>query len=137
MEVVLDRDGEVANWAATKLNQPITPPYRAIGFAADGELVGATIFNDFNGSNIEITIYGPGCMTREAIRFCFDYAFRQQGVKRITARTRRDNVEMRKLFPRLGFIYEGTAKRYFGPDKGDDALLFALFPDAAEKWMKA
>lgn len=136
MQIITGQDDFVANWISEKLNQPIIPPYIAIGFARGEELDAAAVFNDYNKTNVEITVYGPGCLTRETIGYLFDYAFRQLGVMRITARTRRGNADMRKLLPRLGFSYEGTAKRYFGKEKADDALLFALFPDAARKWMQ-
>jgi hypothetical protein len=136
ISIITGQDQMVAEWASEQLKQPIVPPYVAIGFAKGDELDGAAVFNDFNGANIELTIYGPGCLTPATIKYVFEYAFRQLGVARVTARTRRGNAVMRKLLPRLGFSFEGTAKRYFGTDKADDALLFALFPEAARKWMQ-
>lgn len=135
MDIVTGRDTEVANWLSGQISQPIVPPYVCVGFIKNGQLAGAALFNDFNFSNIELTIYGPGCMTRQAIRFVFLYAFDLLKVNRVSARTRRSNAVMRKLLPRLGFTYEGTARRYYGPERADDALLFTLFPDSARKWM--
>lgn len=136
MEIVTGCDDDVAKWASIKLGQQVCPPYLCVGFADQGVWQGAAIFNDYNGTNVELTIYGPGCLTREAIRFVFDYAFRQLHVLRVTARTRRGNADMRKLLPRIGFMFEGTAKRYFGPTKQDDALLFVMFPANADRWIK-
>jgi len=136
IEIVTDQDAEVAQWASQKLGQPIVPPFIAIGFKKNGVWDGAAIFNDYNGANVELTIYGPGCLTPATIKYVFEHAFRKLGVARVTARTRRGNAVMRKLLPRLGFSFEGTAKRYFGQTKADDALLFALFPEAARKWMQ-
>lgn len=136
MNLVVDADALVAEWAQDRLGPLLFTSYRAFGVAdGGGSLRGAMLFHDYNGSNIEITIYGPGCINRRFIRYAFDYAFRVNGASRLTARTRRGNARMRKLLPKLGFVYEGTSKQYFGPNRGDDALNYALFPPAAARWM--
>jgi hypothetical protein len=133
---VFGRDDEVARWAAFNLKQVISPPYVAIGFTRDGtHWHGAAVFNEWNFSNIEITIYGPGCLSPGSIGCAYRYVFNQIKANRLTARTRRSNSLMRRLLPRLGFTYETTLKRYYGPDRKDDAFLFALFPEQAVKWM--
>lgn len=136
MNLVVDADLQVAEWTQDRLGPLLFTSYRAFGVVdAGGALRGSMLFHDYNGSNIEITIYGPGCINRRFIRYAFDYAFRVNGASRLTARTRRGNRIMRKMLPALGFIYEGTSKQYFGPNRGDDALNYALFPPAAAKWI--
>lgn len=138
MNVIVGHDEAVADWAGKRLGRPFTPPYVAIGFSRDGErLHGAAVFNGWNGANIDLTIYGPGCLTRGAIRAVYDYAFRQIGAARMTARTARTNKPMKRLIPRLGFEYEGVAKRYYGPERKDDAIVFGLFPERAKDWIGA
>lgn len=135
MRLVVDADADVAAWAQDRLGPLLFTSFRAFGVVDEaGALKGAMLFHDYNGSNIEITIYGPGCISRRFIRYAFDYAFRVNGAARLTARTRRSNRRMRTMLPALGFIYEGTSKQYFGPHRGDDALNYALFPQAAAKW---
>ena len=133
MTLIENCDDEVVSWASQHLKQTIFPPYRAFGIAENGEMIGAMVFNGWNGANMEITVYGPGAMTKSAISFAYDYIFNQAGAIRLTARTRRNNLLMRKLLPRLGFKYEGTMKKYFGPEKADDALLFVLWPENGRK----
>lgn len=136
MKLVTGADHIVAEWAQDRLGPMLFSSYRAFGVADDdGQLRGAMLFHDYNGSNIEITIYGPGCIRRALICYAFDYAFRVNRAERLTARTRRGNARMRKMLPKLGFIYEGTSKHYYGPNRGDDALNYALFPPAAARWM--
>ena len=137
MNLLVNEDERVAAWAQDRLKAPLLfTAYRAFGVADDdGELRGAMLFHDYNGSNIEITIYGPGCVKRALIRYAFDYAFHVNGAARLTARTRRGNARMRKMLPKMGFVYEGTSKNYYGPNRGDDALNYALFPPAAARWM--
>ncbi|HYE86631.1 MAG TPA: hypothetical protein VEA16_09765, partial [Vicinamibacterales bacterium] len=71
IEIITGRDAEVAEWASSRLGQPIVPPFVAIGFAKDGELDGAAVLNDYNGANVELTIYGPGCLTPATIKYVF------------------------------------------------------------------
>jgi len=107
-----------------------------MGFSKDGiGLHGAAIFNGWNGSNIDITIVGPGCLTRGNIRAAYTYVFDQLRANRLTARSARNNKRMLRLLPRLGFTWESVAKRYYGPEKRNDAIVFALFRENAEKWM--
>lgn len=129
-------DEHVAKYVSDNLGLPISPPYTAIGATQDGaSLCAGAVFNDFNGSNVEITLYGPGCLKRGPISGIYHYMFEQLGVNRATAKTRRSNKTMQRLLPRLGFKFEGISARYFGPSKADDAIRFVLFPDEARKWI--
>ena len=137
MQLVFGRDVEVAQWVARRLDLVIVPPYAAIGATRDGRtLCAGAVFNQWNGANLEVTLYGPGCLSRGAIRAVCHYAFSQVGARRLSAVTRRSNKAMQRLLPRLGFRFEGVARRYFGPYRRDDALRFVLFPDAADRWMR-
>lgn len=136
MDIVTGHDSIVAQWASERMGQEFHPPYVAVGFLRDQRLCGSAIFNDWNGFNIEVTIYGPGAMCRVSIRYVYRYVFMQIGALRLTARTRRSNKVMCKLLPRLGFTFEGAEPWYFGPGKGDDALRFRLTRSHAERWMK-
>lgn len=136
MSLVAGRDREVVEWASQELKQEFAEPYIAIGWTKDGDTYsGACIFNQWNGANIDISIVGPGVLTKENIAYIYRYAFDQIKATRVTARVRRSNSTMRKLIPRLGFKFEGPEKNYFGPTRSDDALVFALFPETANKWL--
>jgi hypothetical protein len=134
--LVFGQDELVAQYVLGNLGLPLVPPYTAIGGTRDGQTlcIGA-VFNQYNGSNIEITLYGPGALTRGAIRGVYHYAFDQLRVNRVSAKTRRSNKNMQRLLPRFGFKFEGISARYFGPEKADDAIRFVLFPDDARKWI--
>lgn len=130
---LIERD--VAPWVSEKLGVSIHPPY--ISFAVEDQfytLRGGVILNDWNGANIEITLYCPGAYRRELAKQVFEYVFRQLECKRLTARTRHDNKDMQKMLDQLGFEREGTMKNYFAP--GVDAHIYRLDPDRAERWMK-
>lgn len=136
MRLVFGRDDEVAAWVSRQLKMPIHPPYTAIGVEdLSGSPVGGAVFNDWNGSNIEITICGPGAMKRGVIQAMFNYVFLQVGANRLTAKTKRSNKPMRKMLHQFGFEYEAILKRYYGSQKDNDAILFRLDPAKAMKWM--
>ena len=136
MRLAFNRDAEVAIWTADRLGMTIFPPYVALGVEDDeGRLHGGVVFNDWNGSNLEITICGPGAMYRGIIRDVFRYVFIQAGANRLTAKTRRGNKLMRRMLPKFGFEFEATLKAYYGVERDNDALVFRLTPDAALKWM--
>ncbi len=136
MRTLIGHDESVTAWVSKKLNKPILGPLATIGWLGpDGTLKGAAVFNDFNGSNIEITICGAGTMTRQTIREAMRYAFVQQKVNRLSARTERCNKRMRQLMPRIGFTFESVAARYFGPHRRNDALVYRMLRADAERWL--
>lgn len=138
MKFVVGRDQEVVALVESKLKVPMGQSIVTLGIVADnpgGELRGGVVLTDWNGANIEITIWTPGLMHRHLIAECYRYVFDHLGCIRLSARSRRDNVKMRKLYPRLGFAFEGTQRRFFGPNRGDDALQYALVREAAQPWM--
>ncbi len=137
MQLIFGQDDLVANWVFTNLELPVSPPYVAIGGTTDDKTLSiGVVFNQWNGSNAEITLFGPGALRRGCIRAIYHYAFVQVGFHRLTATTRRSNKKMLRLLPRFGFNFEGISKQWFGPHKADDGMRFALFPENAQKWMK-
>jgi RimJ/RimL family protein N-acetyltransferase len=136
MHIVLGQDEAVGQFAAERLGRAIIPPFTSMGIVGDdGQLAGAIIYNGYNGANIEISFYGPGTMHRRFIKAAFAYPFDQLKVIRLTARTKRSNKLMCKLLARLGFTYEATLKNYFGPSRGDDAILYRMTRSEAAKWL--
>jgi hypothetical protein len=136
MRLVLGHDAEVGQFASERLGVAIVPPFTSMGIVDDaGQLAGAVIYNDYNGANIEISVYAPGCLNRRIIRAMAAYPFEQLGVVRVTARTKRSNKTMCKLFPRLGFVFEATLKNYFGPSRGDDAIVYRMTRAESAKWL--
>lgn len=138
MRIIYDEADRVRKFVQENLKVVISPPYTAIGFSRNGSgYCGGVVFNHFNLSNVDITLYAPGCFSRETIRAVYAYAFKQVKVLRVTAMTRRSNHVMRQLLPRLGFSQEpeGMLPKYFGPSRSDDAFVFGLYAEQAEKWL--
>lgn len=135
IQLIFGQHELVAGWVSDKIGALISPPYSTIGAARDDKLIGGAVFNGWNGHNIEITLASEGCLTRGTIRAVYHYLFVQSRAGRVSAHTRRSNKIMRAMFPRLGFEFEGIAKRYYGPTKADDAFRFVLFPDKARTFL--
>jgi RimJ/RimL family protein N-acetyltransferase len=138
MRLLFGQDNEVGRYVGEKLWLSIHPPFVAIGIVSDdGKALGGFVYNNYNGSNLEISYYGPGTLTRPIISAAFwGYPFNDADVLRLTATTRRSNKLVCQLLPRLGFIYEGTLRNYFGPEKGDDGIVYRLSRRDAERWKR-
>lgn len=124
----------VADWFGQVVGKPQTGPYATMGWQKpDGSLSAAVLFHDYTGANIEIHMVGN--VRRHALAQAFRYAFDQLRVQRVTAKPYRSNHALRKFVKKLGFVQEGVMQRYYGPTTQDDAFVFRLDRDAAEKWM--
>lgn len=137
MTPLIGHDQTVGEWVGKKLNKQIVQPYTAIGWIdADGTLKGGAVFNNWNGSNIEITIYGPGAFRRGSIVAAINYVFRQLNAHRLTATTERANKTMRRMLPRMGFKFESVQPKFYGPLRRNDGIVFRMLRADTRKWLK-
>jgi RimJ/RimL family protein N-acetyltransferase len=135
-DLIFGQDEPIADFVGRTLGITVHPPYSAIGFARNNELIGGAVFNEFNGWNIEVTLVCP-MFSRGTIRALVKYAFIQAGCGRMTAKTRRSNKRTCQILPKIGFKFEGIQARFFGPQTADDAILFRLDRDVAlTRWLK-
>jgi len=138
MNLLFGHDKTVADWASKKSGAPLREWFYAVGIIdSNGVLIGAASFHDMNGSNVEICFYGPGAVTKSVMKGLAFFAFVTLNVNRVTARTPRMNKLVLRHLPRWGFKFEGVMKRYYGPHKRLDAVVFGLMPEDAEKLMGA
>ncbi len=138
MRLITGQDEIIAKFVSEGIKRTIYPPYVAIGWVAidktgNWKLVSGAVFNDYTGASVEITIYGR--MTRQTIRESMAYVFVQLKCLRMTARTRRGNARMRRILPRMGFVLEGVLKHFYGPSKQENALIFRLDAEQAQRWL--
>jgi RimJ/RimL family protein N-acetyltransferase len=125
--IVVD-GAEIGTYVGSRLGVTIYPPFQAIGFLTDDKRpLAAFVFNEFNHSNIEMTIVAePGGITRQILRYVAHYVFVKNKCRRLTVRTRKRNKKILQLAPRYGFKYECIAKQFF-PD--DDAVVFRMLKE--------
>lgn len=137
MNLLFGHDTVVAQWADKKFGRPGAPWFHAVGIIdKEGTLVGAAVFRDWNGFNVELAYYGPGALTSRVIVGLMRYCFGHLQVTRVTARTLRSNKIVNRGLPRLGFHFEGVSKRYFGPHRADDSFNYSLLKQDYERWME-
>jgi RimJ/RimL family protein N-acetyltransferase len=128
-------DQNVARWAAGKTGLVFLPPYIAMGIeGANGQLIGAAIYNSYVEADVELSIYAPHALTRGVIKAIAEYPFNQLGCRRMTTRTRASSLATRKVIERVGFQREGVLRQYY-PD-GDDAIIYGMLADSNRWWTK-
>lgn len=126
--IVVEDSEAIGGYVGQRLGIRFSPPFTAFGFMTDDKRpLSAFVFNEYNGSNIEITaVSEPGGMTRAVLRYLANYVFGKCNCRRLTMRTKKQNKDMLKLAPRVGFKYECVAKHYFSDD---DAVVFRMLKE--------
>jgi hypothetical protein len=127
--MIVVNDGPlIASYIGSRLGITICEPFTALGFLTDEKRpLCAFVFNDFNHSNMEMTIVAePGGITRQVIRYVANYVFNTSKCRRVTVRTKKRNKRVLQLAPRYGFKYECIAKHFFADD---DAVVFRMLKE--------
>lgn len=125
--IVLDRAEDVADFVGQAAGKPFHAPFTAIGITnAAGTLIGGFVFTGYNGDGVEVSVAGRGIASRSAWRAALAYVFNQLGCARMQMHTRKSNTVVRRILPRFGMKYEGTARRFYGKESG---LIFSLTAD--------
>lgn len=135
MQLLFGHDAAVAEFVGQGLNTIIHPPFVAIGIVSHETLIGGMVFNNYNGSNIDVTVYTVKPATRGIIRAGAHYAFNQLGCNRVSAITRRSNKRANIVIQKLGFKYEATKRRWFGLDRADDGVAYVMLREQAQRWL--
>ena len=135
-------DGFFAAWAAHQLDIDLAEwgPCSACGVMLDGEIVATVVFNEYRilkqGSSMQASVASttPRWATRAVLRCIFEYPFNQMKVTRLWASTSRKNKQARRFLERVGFTYEGCARRAYNGTV--DAMVYSMLPDEC-KWTRA
>jgi hypothetical protein len=119
-----DRD-IVSPWVCERAGGHPTQMGSAIGQMRDGILVAGVMYDEYTGSSISMhaRIDSPRSITRRFWWMCFDYAFNQLGVKRVTGMVRETNARSNKLVSHLGGRIEAILSDYF-PD--GDGIVYIM-----------
>lgn len=108
-------DEVVSKWAFDKFHIFQMPVNAAIGVVnEDGNLVGAILFQNFNGVNVELSYYGPRTLSYGIIRTIARIAVSNFNAARLTVVTSKRNKGLSKALLKLGFKLEGTSRCYYG-----------------------
>lgn len=127
LEVVCDNDRAFA-FVNSLLGINHVQGMTGICLLRDGVVIAATVYHDWNGSNIFMHIAAvPGgrWLTRDFLYWGLHYPFEQLGANRITVWINADNAVSIKFVEHLGFKLDATLKGA-GPNN-TDALLYVMF----------
>lgn len=115
--------------ALPEMRGRVAGPYTALGVVRSGVLLGGTVWHNYIGHNIEVSIaFDRADWARPStLRRLFAYPFIQLEVARITAVVAKRNARCRKLTVGLGFKLEGTIRKGF--DGKQDAMIYGLLRD--------
>lgn len=117
-------DDRVHRFLSERLGCALCPPYSVMGHERDGEIIGAALFNCFEGANVHVSVAGKG-WTRGFIRAVGQYVYGQLGCERMTVTTADEKVA--GYAERLGGKREGLLRSHFG--KGKDAIIVGILAD--------
>lgn len=141
MRLVFGEDERVARWASRQFGPRMgafsagfVQPFIAIGIQNEaGDLTGASILNNYDGRDIEITVIGRGMISRGAFRALASYVFDQLRCVRVSATVRSDNASILRMAGRLGFKREGLIRKKYG---ACDAVVLGLLKEECKNWIR-
>lgn len=134
--LVYGYDQMVADWVASQLERPgmFKKDYAAIGVSRAQELIAGVVYNNWRGSDCELTIASirrdwmlPHPTILSAL---LAYPFEQLGCVRISATIAKRNNSARKFVTRIGFELEGKKRNGF---PADDAMLYGMLRNDYEQ----
>ena len=140
LEVSVDMQCEAVDYVAERTGTRAVYMEPAIGAALlkDGKMAGAVVFNNYHvlhkGSwcEISVAIDDAECVSRRGLRKIFEYPFKQLGVSRLQAVTAVTNLRCRSFIERLGFKFEGRARK--AHDGETDQAVYSMLP-AECRWL--
>ena len=113
--LLIGHDEAVYNWALGKY-QFVRMPFDRVFGIVDGKegLVGAILFQHYNGCNIELSYYGKGTLTAGIIRTITKSTMLEFNPSRVTVITSKKNKRIIRSLGKLGFRLEGIQRYFYG-----------------------
>lgn len=115
--LLFDCDDQVADFIFRFHMRKVEPRMKydmAIGLIVNGNLSGGILFQAWNGSNIELSYYGTKTLTPGIIKSLARILVSVFNVSRVTVTVSRKAWRLKRSLGRLGFVLEGTQKRFWG-----------------------
>lgn len=132
--LLIGQDDSVAAWAWEAFD--LTPMHinQAFGVIEDGELIGAAIFHNLNGMNVELSLYSHGSFTPGIIKFLSRVALNELRVERVTFHVPEQDRKLRRTLEKYGAILECIMIRFYGRDNHSAAAQYVLFAENLIRW---
>lgn len=131
MSAIVTDAWEVFTFVRSRLCLLASENMRGIGLKRDGEMVAGVVYEGWNGQQVWMHVAAaPGrrWMTREYLRYCFEYPFNELGAKQVRGWVNADNAEARRFDEHLGFEVEAVLNEA-GPG-GVDVLVYVMRREA-------
>jgi RimJ/RimL family protein N-acetyltransferase len=115
--LLIGSDEAVAAWTFSTFNLTPMLVNKAIGIVNDkGQIIGAALFQDFNGYNVELGYYGPKTVSLGISRALARMALCIFNVSRVTVVTSKKNKKLMRGLLKFGFKLEGAQRCYYGQE---------------------
>jgi len=114
----------VTEWVSNRAEADPRGVTAAIGWVSDGKLVAGATYEDYTGGSITATIaIDDRRVSRQFLRFIFEYPFRQLSVGKIFAMVAQTNSSSRRLVEKMGFVQEAVLKDYYSCE---DLIVYSM-----------
>lgn len=137
MRYLFNTPDNVREWVSAKLGMPKVgdDKFSAIGIVKDNELEAGAVFHNYTGYSVELSFASesPRWCTKGVLQTIYKYVFVQLGCERFQAVTAKKNKQARKALEKIGFVYEGKARK--GYDGKEDAVIYSLLKEEAVRWV--
>lgn len=122
-QIISEPKAILGKWLCARTGGTYTGEGQYIGLVEGGKILAVVGFEDYNYASIRMHVAAEGkrWMTREYLRFCFWYPFKQLKVKKIIGLVSSNNHQALKFDRHLGFVDEAVIKEA-APD-GDLVIL--------------
>jgi RimJ/RimL family protein N-acetyltransferase len=133
-------DDFVAKWLFDSMGYPHYKYDRALGIidGSSGNLVGAVLFQHWNGMNVEVSYYGKNTMTLGTVRSIARFVLTEFDPARLSATTSKRNRSLMRSLQKIGFRIEGTSRCFYGKKdiNRNVGVRFVAFREAIEAMAK-
>ena len=133
MNGILDGSDElIAAWAFATFKFYPMPVDKALGIlSSDGKVVGAALFQNFNGSNVELSYCGPKTLTLGIVRALAQVIVTHFDAARLTVVTSKRNKAFMRGLLKIGFKLEGHQRCFYGREDSNRniGVRFVMFRD--------
>ena len=134
MNIITVQDPRLVRWVNDQLQVNFNPEEVTTIASVEGDqLLCVVVYSRHTTYGCEMTIAStsPKWCTRKFLKEAFAYPFVQCGYQRVTFVTTPDNPKTVSLNERLGAVYEGRLRRWFG-DR--DGLVYGMLKEEC-RWL--
>jgi RimJ/RimL family protein N-acetyltransferase len=134
--LVFGDDARVLEW--TKHFYKIYPMHYnlSVGIVdTEGGLIGAILFGNFNGTNVELNYYGEKTVTLGICRAIARIALTEFNAARVSALTSKRKKHLIAAMQKVGFRLEGAQRCFYGPKdcQRNTAIRLVMFREQIEQ----